>query len=74
MTDVGLTHVALPVSDMARSVEFYITYAAMQVVHRRVDAETGVTVVWLSDHTRPFVIVLIQNSLNLPQKTGIFRN
>jgi catechol 2,3-dioxygenase-like lactoylglutathione lyase family enzyme len=32
----------------------------MQVVHRRIDRETGAEVVWLSDHTRPFVIVLIQ--------------
>jgi predicted lactoylglutathione lyase len=34
----------------------------MQVVHRRIDRETGAEVVWLSDHTRPFVIVLIQAS------------
>lgn len=32
----------------------------MQVVHRRIDAETGVAVAWISDKTRPFVIVLIQ--------------
>ncbi|GAB4226743.1 MAG: VOC family protein [Stanieria sp.] len=60
MTDIGLTHIALPVSNLERSIEFYSTYAQMQVVHRRIDAETGVAVVWLSDHTRPFVIVLIQ--------------
>ncbi len=29
----------------------------MQVVHRRVNAETRVTVAWLSDRTRPFAIV-----------------
>ena len=52
--DVGLTHVALPVSDLARSVEFYARYARMQVVHER----EGVA--WLSDKTRPFVIVLIR--------------
>ena len=60
--DIGLTHVALPASDIGRSVEFYATYADMQVVHRRIDRETGAEVVWLSDHTRPFVIVLIQAS------------
>lgn len=60
MSDVGLTHIALPVSDIERSVDFYSTYAGMHVVHRRIDADTGVSVVWLSDHTRPFVIVLIQ--------------
>lgn len=60
MIDIGLTHIALPVSDVERSIEFYSTYAAMQVVHRRIDAEAGVAVVWLTDSTRPFVIVLIQ--------------
>jgi catechol 2,3-dioxygenase-like lactoylglutathione lyase family enzyme len=60
MLDIGLTHVALPASDICRSVEFYAAYAEMQVVHRRIDRETGAEVVWLSDHTRPFVIVLIQ--------------
>jgi catechol 2,3-dioxygenase-like lactoylglutathione lyase family enzyme len=34
----------------------------MEVVHRRADAATGAGVVWLSDRTRPFVIVLIQRS------------
>jgi catechol 2,3-dioxygenase-like lactoylglutathione lyase family enzyme len=58
--DIGLTHIALPVSDIDRSIEFYAKYAGMQIVHRRIDAETGVSVVWLSDRTRPFVIVLIQ--------------
>lgn len=61
MTDVGLTHVALPVSNVERSIDFYQTYANMQVVHQRIDSETGIPVVWLSDKTRPFVIVLIQS-------------
>ncbi len=62
MIDVGLTHIALPVTDIEQSIPFYATYAQMQVIHRRIDAETGVAVVWLSDRTRPFVIVLIQTS------------
>jgi catechol 2,3-dioxygenase-like lactoylglutathione lyase family enzyme len=62
MLDVGLTHIALPVSDIDLSIEFYATYAEMQVVHRRIDKETEVEVVWLTDHTRPFVIVLIQTN------------
>jgi catechol 2,3-dioxygenase-like lactoylglutathione lyase family enzyme len=61
MLDIGFTHVALPASDLERSVEFYATYAETQVVHRRIDRETGAEVVWLSDQTRPFVIVLIQS-------------
>lgn len=60
MVDIGLTHIALPASNIQRSIEFYATYAAMEVVHHRTDQETGVTVVWLSDRTRPFVIVLIE--------------
>jgi catechol 2,3-dioxygenase-like lactoylglutathione lyase family enzyme len=62
--DLGLTHVALPVADAARSVAFYERYAAMTVVHRRVDADTGATVVWLSDLTRPFVVVLIETAVS----------
>ncbi|MDY7013174.1 MAG: VOC family protein [Cyanobacteriota bacterium] len=58
--DIGLTHIALPVSNIDRSVEFYATYAKMQVIHRRIDAESGVGVVWLCDLTRPFAIVLIE--------------
>lgn len=56
--DVGWTHVALKVADADRSVDFYQRFAQMQVVHRRSDAD-GATVVWLSDLTRPFVLVLI---------------
>jgi catechol 2,3-dioxygenase-like lactoylglutathione lyase family enzyme len=54
--DVGLTHVALCVTDLGRSIDFYGRYARLEVVHRR----SGV--VWLSDRTRPFVIVLAEES------------
>jgi catechol 2,3-dioxygenase-like lactoylglutathione lyase family enzyme len=54
MHDVGLTHVALPVTDLAGSIAFYARYARMRVVHERPGA------VWISDQTRPFVIVLIE--------------
>lgn len=59
MVDVGLTHVALPVKDVDVSVAFYVKYARMEVVHRRTDSFTGHSVVWISDRTRPFVVVLI---------------
>ena len=62
MSDLGLTHVALPVSEIERSIAFYGKYAAMRVVHRRTDATAGNTVVWLSDGTRPFAIVLIETA------------
>jgi catechol 2,3-dioxygenase-like lactoylglutathione lyase family enzyme len=60
MSDVGLTHIALPVSDIEASVAFYEKYARMRVVHRRRDTESGGEVVWVSDLTRPFVVVLIK--------------
>ncbi len=63
-SDVGLTHVALPIADAGRSVAFYERFAEMQVVHRRVDSESSATVVWLSDLTRPFVVVLIETAVS----------
>ena len=56
MTDIGLTHVALPVRSLAASVAFYGKYACMQTVHQRPG------VVWISDRTRPFALVLIETS------------
>lgn len=69
--DAGFTHVALPIADADRSIDFYARYAGMQVVHRRTepagdgDGDHGSTasVVWLSDLTRPFVVVLIETEV-----------
>lgn len=61
MNDIGLTHIALQVANIERSVAFYAKYAGMQVVHERSDATTGHRVAWLSDRTRPFVVVLIES-------------
>ncbi|MBD2436201.1 VOC family protein [Nostoc sp. FACHB-110] len=60
MPDLGLTHVALGVSDINKSISFYEKYAGMKVVHRRSDTIHKVEVAWISDLTRPFVIVLVQ--------------
>jgi catechol 2,3-dioxygenase-like lactoylglutathione lyase family enzyme len=57
MSDVGFTHVALLVGDVDASVAFYRKYARMEVVHERRNG--GSRVAWVSDRTRPFVIVLI---------------
>jgi catechol 2,3-dioxygenase-like lactoylglutathione lyase family enzyme len=70
MSDLGLTHVALPVADLDESIAFYAEYACMQVVHRRE------SVVWLSDKTRPFVIVLMESGevaspLSSPAHLGV---
>lgn len=56
--DVGLTHIALVVSDIEAATAFYAKYARMKVVHERQDDD--VRIVWISDLTRPFVIVLAQ--------------
>jgi catechol 2,3-dioxygenase-like lactoylglutathione lyase family enzyme len=56
--DVGATHIALTVSDLDASLAFYARYASMKVVHERKDDHTRVA--WISDLTRPFVLVLIE--------------
>lgn len=56
--EVGFSHIALEVRDMAASTAFYACYAGMEVVHER--GEDGRRVVWLSDMSRPFAIVLIE--------------
>jgi catechol 2,3-dioxygenase-like lactoylglutathione lyase family enzyme len=58
--DVGLTHIALLARDLDASVRFWSRYASMHVVHERADPAPGTRVVWLSDRTRPFVVVLIE--------------
>ena len=58
MSDLGLTHVAFSVRDLDASTAFYVKYAGMDVVHNR--AREGVRVAWLTDHTRPFIIVLVE--------------
>ncbi|BCL39343.1 VOC family protein [Nostoc sp. MS1] len=71
MSDFGFTHVALAVSDIDASVSFYTKYARMTVVHRREDKANQSEVAWISDLTRPFVIVLIKtdeiNGVLLPE-------
>ena len=63
LVDVGLTHVALEVTDLDRSIEFYARYAKMEVVHRRAQTTNpDLEVAWLSDRTRPFVVVLMEAS------------
>lgn len=56
MSDIGLTHIALPVRSVESSVALYAQYARMRVTHSR----PGVT--WISDRTRPFAIVLIETT------------
>jgi catechol 2,3-dioxygenase-like lactoylglutathione lyase family enzyme len=60
MSDLGLSHIAFVVRDLDRSLDFYARYAGMQVVHGRDGHTEGDRIAWVSDLTRPFVIVLIQ--------------
>lgn len=64
--DRGLTHVAFTVGDLDASIAFYRAYARMEVVHHRADPEHGTRVAWISDGTRPFVIVLIESGSRVP--------
>jgi catechol 2,3-dioxygenase-like lactoylglutathione lyase family enzyme len=59
MSDTGFTHIALAVRDLDASIAFYEKYAGMRVVHRRDSDDGEGGVVWVSDMTRPFVIVLV---------------
>lgn len=59
--DVGFTHVAFMVRDLEKSLVFYRRYAGMDVIHsREPDLPTARKVAWLTDHTRPFALVLVQ--------------
>ncbi len=60
MADLGLTHVALTVSDVNASISFYEKYAHLKVVNRRVDRTTQSDVAWIGDTIHPFVIVLLK--------------
>ncbi|MEH2308993.1 VOC family protein [Nostoc sp.] len=60
MSDLGFTHIALAVTNVDASISFYAKYAQMTVVHHRIDQATQSDVAWISDLTRPFVIVLIK--------------
>ena len=69
MADLGLTHVALTVSNVDASISFYEKYAHLKVVNRRVDGReanrlrhrtTQSDVAWINDSIHPFVIVLLK--------------
>ena len=55
-----LTHVALGVRDLERTIAFYRNHVRMHVVHDRIDG--SMRVVWLSEreHEPQFVLVLFQ--------------
>lgn len=67
ITDMKLTHLALTVSSMERSLPFYEEFTSLVCVHRRQNLD-GSTVVWLSDADlkKRFVLVLLE----LPKDNG----
>jgi catechol 2,3-dioxygenase-like lactoylglutathione lyase family enzyme len=74
MPDLGWTHVALGVRDLAASVAFYERYARMKVVHAReepADGQADVGVAWLADEHRRSVLVLVTRPDAAPALTGI---
>lgn len=56
--DLGLTHIALHVSDVEASVKFYQKYAGLHDIHSRGDGQSSVG--WISDLKRPFGLVLLK--------------
>lgn len=71
-----LTHIALPVRDIDRTLEFYRRYTTLEVIHERHDPETNMRSAWLANagdktaggdgigvQAATFVIVLICGAL-----------
>lgn len=71
MSEIGWTHVALYSHDIDESIAFYARYARMALVHSR-ETSGGERVVWLSDRTRPFVLVLIESKDAVENPLGPF--
>ncbi len=55
-----LTHVALLVSDVDRTADFYINYCGLKIINRRIDPKTGYRVIWMGESS-DFVIVAFES-------------
>ena len=64
-----LTHVALLVSNVDNTADFYIKYCGLKVLHRRIDPKTGLRVVWLGTDLN-FVIVALESEKKPIQSTS----
>lgn len=60
--DIGLSHVALVVRDLDKSIGFYRQFAGLEVIHRRKAGGDIEEVAWLADGTRPFAMVLVAST------------
>ena len=56
---IKFTHVALLVSDVDRTADFYIKYCDLKVISRRLDPNTGYRVIWMGEDLK-FVIVAFE--------------
>lgn len=72
MSDTGLTHIALASADLDASIAFYAKYAGMRVVYRHQSEDGEGAVAWVSDMTRPFVIVLVHQPGVVDRPLGPF--
>ncbi|GBU13126.1 hypothetical protein AwEntero_17270 [Enterobacterales bacterium] len=71
--DIGLTHIAFSVKDLDDSLAFYEKFADMKVIHRRGERATDARpVAWISDLTRHFAIVLVENPESADTQLGPF--
>ena len=59
-------------TDLDSSLAFYERFADMRVVHRRTDPNSGTSVAWIGDLTRPFVVVLIEVARLDERLGGVF--
>ncbi|MCW6533851.1 VOC family protein [Sphingomonas lycopersici] len=71
-TDIGLSHVALVVRDLEKSIAFYRQFAGLRLVHRRAAGGDIEEVAWLADATRPFALVLIASTALADTPLGPF--
>ena len=67
--DHGLSHIALTVRDVDRSIGFYHEFAEFEVVHHR--GARGHRVVWLSDLRLPFALVLVESDTDEVRLGGV---
>lgn len=72
-SEIGFSHVALHVSDVDRSVEFYRRWAGLEVVDRLEDPKSGAKAARLADPRRQdaFIVALAQHGEVSHQLAGM---